>query len=115
MAKNKQQGDALPRGPNWTTAETLKLVEAAWRTEMDIPADKGESAALLNTRVYERFKLTCGGSTPQSEKAVIDKKNSLSMAFKVIVLLNNNRVIGSPGQQSWFEITRDKKTEQGCK
>ncbi|KAJ8525872.1 hypothetical protein ON010_g15253 [Phytophthora cinnamomi] len=99
MAKKqqKQQGESRARGPNWTTTEILKLVEA-WRVELDTPAEKGESTALLNTRVFEQFKTLCGGTTSRSEKAVIDKKNNLPVAYTFIVAFNNNRVVGSTGQ-----------------
>ncbi|KAG6612144.1 Erythroid differentiation-related factor 1 [Phytophthora cinnamomi] len=111
MAKKKQQkqqGESRARGPNWTTTEILKLIEA-WRVELDTPAEKGESTALLNRRVFEQFKTLCGGTTSRSEKAVIDKKNNLPIAYKLIVAVNNNRVVGSTGQPCWFELSREQK------
>ncbi|KAG6622677.1 Erythroid differentiation-related factor 1 [Phytophthora cinnamomi] len=106
--QQKQQGESRARGPNWTTIEILKLIEA-WRIELDTPAEKGESTALLNTRVFEQFKTLCGGTTSRSEKAVIDKKNNLPVAYKFIVAFNNNRVVGSTGQPCWFELSREQK------
>ncbi|POM72722.1 Hypothetical protein PHPALM_10523 [Phytophthora palmivora] len=89
-----EQPKSRARGKNWTTDETLKLVQD-WRTEVEKPRDKGESAAVLNSAIYEIFKVLCGGSTLRSEKAVTDKKNTLPIAYKFIVGFNNNRVIGS--------------------
>ncbi|KAE9032303.1 hypothetical protein PR003_g9917 [Phytophthora rubi] len=106
--QENQQDGSRPRGPNWTISETLKLIQA-WRMELDIPAEKREPAALLNARIYERFKAVCGGSTLHSEKGVIDKKNNLPIAFKFIVSFNNNRIVGSTGQPNWFELSQEQK------
>ncbi|ETO59050.1 hypothetical protein F444_22573 [Phytophthora nicotianae P1976] len=78
------------RSKNWTTEETLELVQV-WRQEFEKPHDSGESTAFLNTAIYNTFKALCGGVTERSEKVVTDKKNTLPIAYKFMVGINNNR------------------------
>ncbi|ETM53835.1 hypothetical protein L914_02726 [Phytophthora nicotianae] len=78
------------RSKNWTTEETLELVQV-WRQEFEKPRDSGEPTAFLNTAIYNTFKALCGGVTERSEKVVTDKKNTLPIAYKFMVGINNNR------------------------
>ncbi|ETP28180.1 hypothetical protein F442_22532 [Phytophthora nicotianae P10297] len=83
--------DAAPTPETEPSTEGSVISLSVWRQEFEKPRDSGEPTAFLNTAIYNTFKALCGGVTECSEKVVTDKKNTLPIAYKFMVGINNNR------------------------